>query len=90
MPTTPSRPRRRRRALLAGSAVIVITIAVALALFEPWRLFTRSTVDEVLPIALVSAGAMTGAPDQSPSAGATGAPTARKAPSAAAISNSAS
>ena len=59
MTTTDSPPSRptpapgRRKKLLAGLAVIVVVgVAVALAVFEPWRLFTRSTLDEALPVQL--------------------------------------
>lgn len=47
-----SRPRSRKKVVWAFVAVVlVIGIAVGLALFQPWRLFTRSTVDEALPVA---------------------------------------
>lgn len=39
----------RRRWVHAGVAVGVVALAVALWAFEPWRLWTRSTVDEALP-----------------------------------------
>jgi len=61
MTTTDSPPSRptpapgRRKKLLAGLAVIVVVgVAVALAVFEPWRLFTRSTLDEALPVQVSS------------------------------------
>ena len=47
--------RRTKIGVLVAAAVLV----GGLALFQPWRLFTRSTVDEVVPVAAVSA---TGAP----------------------------
>jgi hypothetical protein len=47
-----NRPRSRKKAVwTAVTVVVVIGIALALALFQPWRLFTRSTVDEALPVA---------------------------------------
>jgi len=49
---------------LAGAAAIVVAgIVVALALFEPWRLFTHSTVAEALPVQVVTASVGTGTPD---------------------------
>ncbi|WP_020668943.1 DM13 domain-containing protein [Amycolatopsis nigrescens] len=39
----------RRKTTWAVLGVAVVAGAIALALFEPWRLFTRSTVDEALP-----------------------------------------
>ena len=48
----PSGPKSRKKVIWAAVAVVlVIGIAVGLALFQPWRLFTRSTVDEALPVA---------------------------------------
>lgn len=35
-----------RRLLVPGAAAAALLLAVALALFQPWRLFTSSTVDE--------------------------------------------
>lgn len=58
----PSRPRSRKRAVLATVAVLVVVgVAIGLALFQPWRLVTRSTVDEALPVAAQSQ-VMTSAP----------------------------
>lgn len=43
-------PRIRRRTLIAATvAVAVVVAAVALPLFQPWRLFTGKVVDEALP-----------------------------------------
>ncbi|PPK61745.1 hypothetical protein V5P93_000094 [Actinokineospora auranticolor] len=39
----------RRRVVRVGLVVAVVALAVGLWAFEPWRLFTRSTVDEALP-----------------------------------------
>ncbi len=46
-------PRRsRRRIVLATIAVVaVIAVAVGLALFQPWKLFTRTTVNDAVPVA---------------------------------------
>ncbi|MFG1812833.1 DM13 domain-containing protein [Kribbella sp. NPDC049174] len=40
---------RWRAALIAAAAVAVVVTAVALPLFQPWRLFTDTVVDEALP-----------------------------------------
>jgi len=46
----PSSPRSRKKAVWSAVAVlVVIGVAVALALFQPWKIFTRNTVDEALP-----------------------------------------
>lgn len=85
MTTTDSPPSRptpapgRRKKLLAGLAVIVVVgVAVALAVFEPWRLFTRSTVDEALPVQVstveVAAGPSAQAPASTPAPEQTGSP----------------
>lgn len=39
----------KRLALLVVVPVVVVALAVGAALFEPWRLFTDSTVDEAPP-----------------------------------------
>jgi len=45
-------PRFRRKPLwIAVAAIAVIGVAVGLALFQPWRIFTRNTVDEAIPVA---------------------------------------
>ena len=47
----PTRTPARKKLVLAGIlAIVVVVVAVALAVFEPWRLFTRSTLDEALPV----------------------------------------
>ena len=49
----PTRTPARKKLVLAGIlAIVVVVVAVALAVFEPWRLFTRSTIDEALPTAV--------------------------------------
>ncbi|WP_020390323.1 DM13 domain-containing protein [Kribbella catacumbae] len=43
-------PRIRRRTLIAATAAAAVVVtAVALPLFQPWRLFTGKVVDEALP-----------------------------------------
>ena len=50
-PSRPTRTPDRKKLVLAGIlAIVVVVVAVALAVFEPWRLFTRSTIDEALPV----------------------------------------
>ena len=63
--TRPTSARRsRKKAIWAAIAVVVVIgVAVGLALFQPWRLFTRTTVDEALPVA---AAAATGMPSEPP------------------------
>lgn len=46
-------------------AVVVAGLGVGLALFEPWRLFTHSRVDEPVPVAVASSAA-TPTPDPGP------------------------
>ena len=79
--TRPTSARRsRKKAIWATIAVVaVIGVAVGLALFQPWRLFTRSTVDEALPVAAVAA---TGMPSEQPVSAAplTAAPTSAPVP----------
>ncbi|MGW1347516.1 DM13 domain-containing protein [Kribbella sp. NPDC002412] len=45
----PRLTKRWRAAVIAAAAVAVVVIAVALPLFQPWRLFTDKVVDEALP-----------------------------------------
>ncbi|MFI6825787.1 DM13 domain-containing protein [Kribbella sp. NPDC050241] len=40
---------KKRAALVTAAAVAVVVAAVALPLFQPWRLFTDTVVDEALP-----------------------------------------
>ncbi|MER7249938.1 DM13 domain-containing protein [Kribbella sp. NPDC000426] len=40
---------RRRAAVITATAVAVVVAAVALPLFQPWRLLTDRVVDEALP-----------------------------------------
>jgi Electron transfer DM13 len=78
-PSRPTRAPGRRKKLLAGLAVIVVIgVAVALAVFEPWRLFTRSTVDEALPVQVsmveVAGSPSAQAPTSAPAPEQTGSP----------------
>ena len=41
--------KRWRAAMIAAAAVAVVVTAVALPLFQPWRLVTDKVVDEALP-----------------------------------------
>lgn len=47
----------RKPLVLALAAVVVAGLGVGLALFEPWRLFTSSRLDEPVPVAEVEPGA---------------------------------
>ena len=47
---------------VALGGVLVVVLVVAAALFEPWRLFTSSRVDEALPVATPA----TAAPEDTP------------------------
>jgi len=74
----PPRRSRKKIILVTASVVLVIGGAVGLALFQPWKLFTHSTVNEAVPAAFaVSASATAGSvPAQSPAtAGPSAAPT---------------
>ncbi|MFN2496169.1 MAG: DM13 domain-containing protein [Pseudonocardiaceae bacterium] len=57
------RPLRRRPVIWVLLTMMVVLLAVGLWAFEPWRLWTRSTVDETLPDAGVA-----GAPVAPPAA----------------------
>lgn len=48
---TQAPPRRSRRWWWVAAAVLVVVGGIGLALFEPWRLFTRSSIDEAAPVA---------------------------------------
>lgn len=69
-------PRSRRPLLWIGGTVVVIAAAVALAVFQPWKLFVDEVVDEALPVAASaspSGGAGTGPAASSPAPAASGA-----------------
>lgn len=50
-PAPPARRSRRRIVIASVAVVAVLAAAVGLVLFQPWKLFTRSTVDESFPVA---------------------------------------
>ena len=48
----PSSTRSRKKAIWITVAVVaVVGVAVGLALFQPWKIFTRNTVNEAAPVA---------------------------------------
>ena len=54
--TDPSRPRRsflRRPVVLTGLAVLLVALAAGAYWFQPWKLFTNTTVDEAPPTVAV-------------------------------------
>lgn len=56
-------PRRRsRRWWWVAAAVLVVVAGVGAALFEPWRLFTRSSIDEAAPAAAATPAAASTSP----------------------------
>jgi hypothetical protein len=60
----------RRLLILVGLSVLLVGLGVGLALFEPWRAFTSSRVDEALPAAEASTGATEPAAGPAPEAAA--------------------
>jgi hypothetical protein len=54
--------RRTKVVLSAVAVVVVLGGAVGLALFEPWRLFTRSSLDEAVPAASAVVASSAGEP----------------------------
>ncbi|MGC7093076.1 DM13 domain-containing protein [Amycolatopsis lurida] len=46
---------RKKKLLLAALGLGLVVAAVGLWAFQPWKAFTRSTVDEALPVAVNSA-----------------------------------
>lgn len=50
-PQHPSRRRPRRPVLVALAVISALLLVGGLVAFQPWRLVTRSTVDEALPVA---------------------------------------
>ncbi|HEY5882776.1 MAG TPA: DM13 domain-containing protein [Nakamurella sp.] len=62
-PAVPARTRSRKKIILATIAVVVVVGgAVGLALFQPWKLFTRNTVNEAVPVAAAAAAVPAQAP----------------------------
>ncbi len=55
-----SRPRSKRRIIwISVAGVLVVGLVIGLALFQPWKIFTRSTVDEAAPVAAAPVAATT-------------------------------
>ena len=52
----------RNPLVLAGLAMLVIAAGVGAYLFQPWKLFTNTTVDEALPTVVVEESSDGGAP----------------------------
>lgn len=78
-PAPPARRRRTRIVIASVAVVAVLAAAVGLILFQPWKLFTRSTVDESFPVAAsapasVPASAPVSVPSLTPTAGSTASP----------------
>lgn len=78
-------PRRSRKKIILVTAAVVLVIggAVGLALFQPWKLFTHSTVNEAVPAAFAMSASATAAsvPVQPPAtAGPSAAPTVAQEP----------
>ncbi|WP_395725338.1 DM13 domain-containing protein [Nakamurella sp.] len=70
--------RRSRKKIIIGTVVVVAVLAgaVGLALFQPWKLFTRSTVDEGFPVAAAAPAALPSAGTSAPAADPTTGPAA--------------
>jgi hypothetical protein len=67
-PSRPSAMGRRRGVLLAVAGLAMTVTAVALALFQPWKLWVDDTVDEAAPAGAVAiTAAAPGAPTTVPS-----------------------
>jgi hypothetical protein len=83
------RARRSRRRIVIATVVVVLVLAgaVGLALFQPWKLFTRNTVNEGFPVAVsapagtpsVGTSAPTSVPASAPSTEPTVDPSAQQA-----------
>ena len=84
---TQTRPTRsRKKVILAVVAVVlVIGLAVGLALFQPWKIFTRNTVDEALPMAAGAVATSAGPAVTAPPLSAEVPTTAASLPSAAVV-----
>ena len=57
-----------KRTLILGAVVVAVGLAVALPLFEPWRAFTSSEIDEAPPSSTSSTPTASGAPSTAPAA----------------------
>ncbi|MFD0275299.1 DM13 domain-containing protein [Kitasatospora sp. NPDC127111] len=67
MPDRPSesgRKSRRRPVLLTALALVLAVAAFALYLFQPWKAFTSTTVDEALPTGLPATAGASAVPQQ--------------------------
>ena len=71
-----ARPRKRTLWLLAGGAVVLL--AIALAVFQPWLLFVSTTVDDALPTAQPQASVTSSATSTTSESGS---PTVKPTPS---------
>lgn len=61
----------RKRILIIGGVVVAVALAIALPLFEPWRAFTSSEIDEAAPSSRPTAtpsGPASSAPSATPAA----------------------
>ncbi|MPZ97305.1 MAG: electron transporter [Propionibacteriales bacterium] len=58
----------RRRVLAAVAALAVVGLAVALPVFEPWKLFTNTVVNESLPETVPTSTPSAASPSPTPSA----------------------
>jgi hypothetical protein len=77
----PSSPRSRKKAIWITVAVVaVVGVAVGLALFQPWKIFTRNTVNEAAPVAAAVQNDAVTAPALSVSSMNTSAPAAPGTP----------
>src|SRR6476620_7689773 len=77
----PSSPRSRKKAIWITVAVVaVVGVAVGLALFQPWKIFTRNTVNEAVPVAAAVQNDAVTAPALSVSSMNTSAPAAPGTP----------
>lgn len=70
-----TRPRRSRRWWWTAAAVLVVIAAVGAALFEPWRLFTRSSIDESSPALAAMVSTAPSSPASNPPTGSPADPT---------------
>ena len=69
-----------KRFLVVGGVVVAVLLAVALPVFEPWRAFTSSTIDEAAPTASPTTSPATPGPTAGSTAGSSASPTPEAAP----------